>query len=600
MQEIKSIKKLLPLFGYYPWSIPAIFTLGILSSLSEGIGITLIIPFLQSLDSQSSQTTQENTLIQWLNPLFSNFSTSQRIIYIPLIIGIFILIKNGLSYANLSLLSWLNSRISHRLRCDVFNQLLNVSYRFLDTQESGKLFNTLATETWRTNEALGILVRLSISFSIAIVYIILLFLISWRLTLVVAFILLVTSLLTRWVTRQSSHLSHLAVDANSRLGIRMYEGFTGMKTIRAFARETYEQKRFNQASKKVRSRFFQLGLIGNIVNPLYEVFSAFLVLGILVIALIHDRTALPSLLTFLFILYRLQPQIQQLDNSRVSLLTLSSSVNDVISFLERTNKPYIISGSRPFKWLESGITLEAVTFRYLPTENPVLENISLHIPKGKTTAFVGTSGAGKSTLIQLICRFYEVSEGEIYIDHTPLKQLDLASWRSHIAMVSQDIHIFSTTIRDNIAYGRLDATEAEIIAAAKQAHAHDFICQMAQAYDTKVGDRGVRLSGGQKQRIALARAIVRDPDILILDEATNALDTISEQIIQETVDNLGGNRTIIVIAHRLSTIKEADQIVVLDQGKIVEKGKFTELLEKNGLFSYLYRIGLTSSPSSPS
>ncbi|MEA5511023.1 ABC transporter ATP-binding protein [Crocosphaera sp. UHCC 0190] len=592
MKEIKSIKKLIPLFNYHPWSIPAILTLGILSSLSEGIGITLIIPFLQSLDTQENHLTSQNTLIQWLNNFFSSFTVSQRIIYIPLIIGFCILIKNALVYANLSLLSWLNSRISHRLRSDIFHQLLTVSYRFLDTQESGRLLNTLATETWRTNDALGILVKLSINLCTALVYIILLFLISWRLTLLVTFILFLTSLLTRWVTRQSSAFSELAVEANSQLGIRMYEGFTGMKTIRAFARENYEQKRFNQASKQVRDRFLKLDLISNIVNPLYEVFSAFLVLGILVIALIHDRTALPSLLTFLFILYRLQPQIQQLDSSRVALLTLSYSIDDVISFLERHNKSYILSGSIPFQELESGITLESVTFRYSPHEKPALENISLHIPKGKTTAFVGTSGAGKSTLIHLICRFYEVTEGEILIDHAPLNQLNIADWRSHIAIVSQDVHIFSATIGENIAYGRLEATEAEIIDAAKQAHAHEFISKMAQGYDSKVGDRGVRLSGGQRQRIALARAIIRDPAILILDEATNALDTISEQMIQETLETLGQNRTVIVIAHRLSTIQQADQIIVLDEGKLVEKGNLKQLLANDGLFADLYRIAV--------
>ncbi len=590
MQELVSIKKLLPLLKYYPRSITLIFTLGILSSLSEGIGISLLIPFLQSFEAQGNQATHQTPLIQWLNQLFSSLSVKQRIIYIPLVILGFIILKNCLFYGNLAFSAWLNSRITHRLRCDIFSQLLNVSYSFLDRQESGKLLNTLATETWRTNDALAILVKLSVNLCIVVVYIILLFLISWQLTLLVTLILGLISLLIRFLTRKTSSLSYQAVIANSSLGTRMYEGFTGMKTIRTFARESYEQKRFNEASKKVRDRFFSLDLIASIINPIYEVLSAILVLGILMIALIQDRTALPTLLTFLFILYRLQPQIQQLDSSRVTLLTLSSSVDDVMAFLARTDKPYIASGSVLFKGLEQGITFKSVIFRYHPHDKPALQDISLHIPKGKTTALVGTSGAGKSTLIQLICRFYEATHGEIDIDYHSIEQLDLTSWRDRIAVVTQEIHIFSTTIRENIAYGRLDATEAEVIAAAKQAHAHEFICQLPHGYDTTVGDRGVRLSGGQRQRIALARAIVRDPDILILDEATNALDTISEQLIQEALDTLGRDRTVIIIAHRLSTIEQAEQIIVLDQGKVVETGNLSQLLENAGLFTQLYRL----------
>lgn len=588
MQEVKLLKKLLPLLGDYSRSILAIITLGILSSLSEGIGLTLLIPFLNSFETQGSQENNSNALIQSLNQLFSSFSFTHRLIYIPLIIWGCILVKNLLYYTNLALLSWLNSRIAHRLRCDVFHQILTVSYSFLDNQESGKILNTLATETWRTNDALGILVKLSISICLTVVYLILLFLISWQLTLVVTIIMALISLLTRWIKHKSNYLSYKAVEANSTLTIRMYEGFTGMKTIRAFAREKYEQKRFEIASGKVRDRFFALDLIGNSLNPLYEIISATVVIGILIVALLYNRTTLPSLLTFLFILYRLQPQIQQIDGSRVTLLTLSSSVENVMNFLAKTDKTYIHSGSIPFTDLKSGITLESVNFRYHSENKLALEDISFHIPQGKITALVGTSGAGKSTLIHLICRFYEITDGKIYVDNHLLQDLDIVSWRNNIAIVNQEIHLFSTTIRENIAYGDLKATETEIVIAAKQAHAHEFICQLPNGYDTPVGDRGVKLSGGQRQRIALARAILRKPEILILDEATNALDSISEQLIQEALQTIKKDRTVIVIAHRLSTVEQADQIIVLDQGKIIEQGNFRQLLQLNGLFSQLY------------
>jgi subfamily B ATP-binding cassette protein MsbA len=259
-------------------------------------------------------------------------------------------------------------------------------------------------------------------------------------------------------------------------------------------------------------------------------------------------------------------------------------------FLNRSDKPYIDSGSTQFKGLNKGIYFEYVSFKYSHVVKYALQDITISIPPGKTTAIVGQSGAGKSTLVNLICRFYDVTDGEIYVDNCPLRELDLDSWRKRIAIVSQDVHIFSTTIRENIAYGRLDATDDEIATAAQYANAHEFISKLPEGYDTKVGDRGMRLSGGQRQRIALARAIIRDPEILILDEATNALDSVAENLIQEAINTLSQNRTVIVIAHRLSTIEQADQILVLKDGRIVEQGKLQDLLELDGLFAHLYYL----------
>lgn len=559
-----------------------------MSSLSEGIGISLFIPFLQSL--VNPDTVSGNDLSWFLDWLFSSIPQSDRLIVIPLFILGSILLKNTLTYSNLILLAWLNSRITHQLRSKIFDQLLRVSYSFLETKDSGKLLNTLASETWRTSEALGVLVYLIISICTTLVYTSLLLLISWQLTLLVSGIMLGISLIIRFVTRQSKALGQKAVQVNSVLTNRMYEGMIGMRTIRAFGREPYEQKQFDQASRQVRDIFMKLDLISGAINPLYEVLSALLVLSIMVIALLHNRTTLPTLLTFLLILYRLQPQIQQLDGCRIRLSVLASSIDDVMYFLKETDKPYISSGSRIFPGLQQAISVEAVSFRYNPQDPHALQNISIRIPQGKTTALVGSSGAGKSTLINLICRFYEVSEGEIYVDGCPLRQFDLVSWRSRLAIVSQDIHIFSTTIRSNIAYGRFEATTDEIITAAKQANAHEFIMQLPQGYDTKVGDRGVRLSGGQRQRIALARAIIRNPEILILDEATNALDTISEHLIQQALNTLTQNCTTIVIAHRLSTIERADQIIVLEKGQVVEQGNLEQLLRLKGVFAKLYHL----------
>lgn len=590
MKEAQAIKTLLPLLKLYPWAIPAIITLGLLSSVLEGLGLSLFIPLLQSLEQATSQSVSENGLIGFLNRLFIHISPNNRLLIIASCIFGSILLKSCISYSNAILFSWFNSRISHRLRAGIFKQLLSVSYIFLESNESGKLMNTLATETWQTSRALAVLVSLIINVCTISVFVILLLLISWQLTVLVAVALVLISISIQLVTREVKSLGQQAVQANKILANRMWEGFGGMKVIRAFGRESYEQERFEEASKDVRSTFLKLDMLSGAVNPLSEVLSAALLLCILVIALLQDRAALPTLLTFIFILYRLQPQVKQLDSARVGLVALTSSVEDVMSLLDRSDKPYIRSGRIPFPGLQQAISFESVTFRYNPQEKPALQDISICIPRGKTTALVGPSGAGKSTLIGLMCRFYDVTEGEIYVDDCPLRQLNLDSWRRRIAIVSQDIYMFSATVRENIAYGRLEATEDEIIAAARLANAHEFISQLPYGYNTEVGDRGIRLSGGQRQRIALARAIVRNPDILILDEATNALDSISEHLIQEALDTLSQNRTVIVIAHRLSTIEQADQIVVLEEGRVIEQGNLQNLLKLNGLFAKLYHL----------
>jgi len=590
MKEAKAIRTLWPLLKLYPWGIPVIVILGILSSLSEGLGISLFIPLLQGFDKTNSPGASGNNLLDFINQLFLHFPPNNRIVIIALCIFGTIFLKNCISYSNTSLFSWLNSRIGHRLRSGIFNQLLSTSYSFLEGQESGNLLNTLATETWRTGQALGILVNIIICICTIFVFTTLLLLISWKLTLLVALGLGLISTTIQLVTRKVKNLGQQALEVNKILGNRMWEGLAGMKVIRAFGRESYEQERFDVASKEVRNTFLKLDMLSGVVNPLSEVLSVVLLLYILVVALLQDRAALPTLLTFIFILYRLQPQVKQLDSYRVGLMALTSSVEDVMSLLDRSDKPYIFSGRIPFEGLQKAISFESVTFRYNPQEKPAVQDISLCIPRGKTTAFVGPSGAGKSTLIGLLCRFYDVTEGEIYLDGCPLRQLNLESWRSRIAIVSQDIHMFSATIRENIAYGRLEATEDEIITAAKLANADEFISQFPYGYETKVGDRGIRLSGGQRQRIALARAIVRNPEILILDEATNALDTISENLIQEALNTLSENRTVIVIAHRLSTIEQADQIIVLEEGRVIEQGKLQHLLKLDGLFAKLYHL----------
>ncbi len=598
MKEWGVWRRLFPLLQLYPWAIPTIVALGMLASLFEGLGISLFIPVLQSLMQETPQPPQQSPLLQFLFRLVEGMAVRdsqgetlhERLWILPALILLCILAKNGLSYGNRVLSAWLQAQISHRLRSQVFQQLMRVGYGYLETQDSGQLMNTLGGETWRTGQAVSHLINLITTLCTTVVYAALLLWISLPLTLVIGVVMAVISLIIQWVTRHIHQLGQRVVTANANLGLRMYEGLVGMRTIRAFGREDYEQQQFDHSSRRLRQTMLRLDMLSATVSPLYEVLSSLLVLAILVVAVQHNRAFLPVLLTFLFILYRLQPQMQLIDSYRTALQSLAGSIDDVFRFLATQDKPFIQSGALPFRGLRQQISLEAVSFYYTGQTHPALSQVFLVIPVGKTIALVGPSGAGKSTLINLICRFYDPTMGEIRVDGQLLSALNLADWRTHIAIVSQDVHIFNATIADNIAYGRLDATRDEIQVAAQQAHADAFIRQLPQGYDTPVGDRGMRLSGGQRQRLALARAIIRNPDILILDEATNALDSIAEHLIQEALDLFSRDRTVIVIAHRLSTIEHADQIVVLENGRIVEQGTLDSLLHQEGLFSQMYRL----------
>jgi subfamily B ATP-binding cassette protein MsbA len=296
------------------------------------------------------------------------------------------------------------------------------------------------------------------------------------------------------------------------------------------------------------------------------------------------------MLTYLLILLRVLPLISQLNTIRSSFASTASSVEVVADFLRLDNKPLMGNGKIPYTKLQKGIHFKWLSFAYPGHDKLVIKDVNLYIARGTTLALVGSSGAGKSTLVDLLPRFYDPTSGCITIDGVDLRDFDLKSLRKAMGIVSQDTFLFNDTVRKNIGYGRPEATDEEIMIAAKRANAYEFIIKLPQEFDTLIGDRGVMLSGGQRQRLAIARALLQDPEILILDEATSALDTVSERLVQSALDDLSRDRTTLVIAHRLSTVQKADQIAVLDQGRVVEVGNHKELLQKGGFYSRLYAM----------
>lgn len=590
MKELKVIRAIRPLAKRHPGAIAAMVVLGLLEALTEGLGISLFIPFLYSLDAESGGAATDGTLARALNGLFEAVPAGDRLLFISAAIFSLVLLRSLLGYGNALLFSWVDVRLSHHLRCRVFDRLLKVGMRFIERTRSGKLWNALEGETWTATDAVSTAVGLVISLSTVVIFSSILLLISWQLTLLVAAALFLISFVVQTLTRRIESLSRSSLRADEAMSQRLVELFAGMRTIRAFNRQRYEGRRFAGASRRVGRAGLRMEALSGLIQPVSELLAAGLLIAVLFTMLHGNQGNLPAVLVFIAILYRLHPQVQGLDEGRTQLAAALPGVEVVMDLLDDEGKPHVRSGPIRFETLETAIELDAVSYSYDPSEPPALQDISMRVGRGETTALVGPSGAGKSTLINLLMRFYEPSAGDISVDGVALHDTDLRSWRRKIAVVSQDIHVFNATVRENIAYGKLDASEPEIVAAARQADAHDFICSLPEGYDTVVGDQGVRLSTGQKQRLALARAIVRDPEILILDEATNALDSISENVIQASLQRLRRDRTVIVIAHRLSTIEQADQILVLDKGRIIERGTLADLLANNALFARLYEL----------
>ena len=392
----------------------------------------------------------------------------------------------------------------------------------------------------------------------------------------------------RKIKRNGTVIQERMADITSLL----QESISAIRVVKSFVREKYETDRFqrqNQLNFQAAMKNVQLT---SLLTPTVEFLAAVSVTFIVWFGgyeVVNNEMTAGALVAFLTYAVNLANPVKRLSRVYGNLQRAMAAVDRVFAVIDLEEPIHDKPGAKPLPEIAGAVKLDKVTFEYKKGV-PALSDVSLEAKPGQMIAFVGPSGAGKSTIANLIPRFYEITEGAISIDGQDIRDVTVASLREQIGIVPQETVLFSTTVRENIRYGRLDATDEEVEAAAKAANADEFIQNLPQGYDTKIGERGMNLSGGQRQRMAIARAILKNPRILILDEATSALDTESEKIVQAALDKLMVGRTSFVIAHRLSTIFNADQIFVIDGGKVSEHGTHEELLKRNGLYSYLYNI----------
>jgi subfamily B ATP-binding cassette protein MsbA len=563
--------------------LAVVFTL--LAAAFEGLGVGFILTFLHSLTSPNAAPIQ--TGVDWfdIKILGVNASATERLYRVSALILLTTLLRLSLSYFGGLYSHLCQYTLAYRLRLRLFEQLQALSLSYFAKTRSGSLVHSLTTEVNQITLAFSVISLFITKGSTLLAYLVSMVLLSWQLTIISVMLFSLLSVGITSLLGQVREASFARSRASSRYTSVTLEFINGIRTVQAFAAQNFERRRHHGVNSQLLEACNKSREAQALIEPLSEGMATTMLIAMLILAFAvlipYGQLQPAALLTFLFVLLRIMPIRRQLDGARVKINTFQGPLSSIKELLRTDNKTYLQDGLVEFSSLQRAIEFVSVDFGY-DASNRVLHDITLTIKQGQMTALVGASGAGKTTLVDLITRFYDPTQGRIFIDGVDLRNFKINTLRQRLAVVSQDTFIFNTSVRDNIAYAMEGADEEAIWEAARLANALEFIEDLPEGFETKLGERGVRLSGGQRQRIAIARALLRNPDILILDEATSALDSVSERLIQESLEKLSVGRTVIAIAHRLSTIVRADKVVVLERGRILEQGGYQELLEQRG------------------
>ncbi|MEM7770050.1 MAG: ABC transporter ATP-binding protein [Cyanobacteria bacterium P01_A01_bin.37] len=583
------------------WMIPSI-VLGFSGAIFNGIGMTLVIPIVISfLGVDPPNIAEMPPILRSLFSLFDGVPDGYKVLAMTGTVFLTIALKGLCNYLTSVVSSGLSRRLSINLRKECFHLLLELDLGYFSRVRLGDIMNYINSEVSRASQSVSHCITIAISGITITVFLAILVSISWELTIVAIVILGFLSLSNQFFTRFAKRSGRELSKASAAYSIHLVEVLSGIRLIKSVANENAEFDKTISLIKDREDANFKSQLAFAAVAPSNEVLNVIAIILLVITGrvLFADDLAVFSsvILTYLFLLTRMLPFIGKLYGARNQIANASASVKNVEDYLYRGDKPIMQSGSYLFEGLKKEIRFNSMWFQYSQSKDWNLQDIDIVLPKGKTLALVGSSGAGKSTIADLLARFYDPSKGCIEIDGICLKDLSIEEYRRNIGIVSQDTFLFNASVKENIKYGYPHITDEAVFQAAKLANAIDFIQNLPQGFDTKIGDRGVMLSGGQRQRLSIARALLQNPEILILDEATSALDTVSERLVQEALENLSHNRTTLVIAHRLSTIQKADQIVVLEKGQVVEVGDHNTLLKQGGHYAELHAIQFADHPN---
>ncbi len=603
-------RRLLRYLRPHSWRMAGTIACNVVAAALDVFSFTLLVPFLNALfgEAQLIPSTSPTWITRLQQQMVGAFlDPADRLgsveVMMVAIIAI-VLLKNVFVWLGGQLGASLQENVTRDLRDGVFHHLQRLPLGYFQRTKTGQIISRVLADTEQTKALITELVTRTLQNLAQIIgTIIILLNYSLKLTFVALVIAPLLTLSLQPVLRKLRKGHRRLRGDYGEITSVLQEVVSGVRLVKSFRGEPYEDRRFTEASHRYSSGMVRITRVASLSQPMTELIGtsvAMLILWIGAREVLSGAGTMDSatLMTFMIMVMRLLPPLKQLSQAPTTAQQSFASAERLFEVLDLPTEQQLDRGTVLVQGLRDAIEFQRVSFAY--GDEPVLRDVSFVAPKGSVVALVGASGAGKSTLVDLIPRFYEPSGGVIRLDGIDTREITLASLRGLTGVVSQDTVLFNDTVRSNIAYGAPERfTDAQVEAAARGANAHAFISELPQGYDTVLGERGTRLSGGQRQRLAIARALLTDPPILILDEATSALDTESERLVQEAIDRLLADRTVFVIAHRLSTVVNADQILVLDRGEIVERGTHAELLAQRGTYHRLHAAQLRRDEAAP-
>ncbi|KYD08684.1 hypothetical protein B4119_0501 [Parageobacillus caldoxylosilyticus] len=577
---MESIRRYMQFVRPYKWYIIATMIIGIIK-----FAIPLLIPLLlkyvvdEIIGNETMPMSVKTTRLWWA---------------LVIMLVIFVLIRPIVEYYRQYFAQWTASKVLYDIRNQLFTHMQKLSFTYYSNHRTGEIISRVINDVEQTKDFIITgLMNLWLDMATIMIALVIMMKMDMKLTLVSISTLPIYALSVKYFFGRLRQRTRMRSQALAELQAYLHERVQGMSVIKSFAIEEAEQKRFSAQNNHFLTKalmhtswnaksFAVVNTVTDIAPIMVIIYAGYQVL--------LGHITVGTMVAFVGYIDRLYSPLRRLVNSSTTLTQSFASMDRMFEFFD---EPYDVTDAPnavDCREVKGDIVFDHVTFAYHKNEPPVLRDISFSVKAGETIALVGMSGGGKSTLVSLIPRFYDVTEGRILLDGIDIRDIRVRSLRDKIGIVFQDSFLFSDSVKDNILLGKPDATDEEVIAAAKAANAHDFIMSLPDGYDTKVGERGIKLSGGQKQRIAIARVFLKNPPLLIFDEATSALDLENEHYIQEALERLAKNRTTFIVAHRLSTITHADRIFLIENGKIVESGTHEELMAKQGSYYHLFTI----------
>ncbi len=564
---IEHLRQLLRISRKPRWATPVLIALGLGASVAETLGITLVILFFYSASGQAdTAATVGGAFGRVLEFAAGWFGSSLQM---AVVILVMIVLRGVMAFANSVISTFVSEQISERARNLIHEQFLTAPYGVIQRYPQAQLMEVLGSESWLVAGAYAALTRIIISTCSVIVFGGFLLALSWKITVAAILGLSIISLGLHRLSGPAQRLGVRVKQVHQQLGEHMLMTLEGLRTIRAYGLESEHHERFVHSSAKARTASMELTRLSALLNPLTEVGY----LGILCVIIAGTaiwQTSFATTLAAVALLYRLQPYTSQIEGNLLYLAQIEPQLRSVLAMIQRTERTVQTSGHRPFAGLRKGIRFDHVTFRYQPEDKPALDDVSFEIHAGQTTALIGASGAGKTTIINLLLGLYQPTSGTIWIDGIPMDEVRRTDWLRRLAVAGQDVELVEGTVIDNIRMANSHATEEMVLDASGIAGVSDFIEPLEEGYETWIGQQGLRFSGGQRQRLGLARAILRDPDVLILDEAMNALDRELEARVRGALDARLAGRTVLIVTHRLETLHDVQHQIRIADGQVVD------------------------------